>query len=49
MVTSGATRSSDGFTAAERDAMKQRAAGLRAEGRGGMKKVDGLHAVLARI
>ena len=40
---------SDGFTAAEREAMKQRAAELRAEGRKGAKKADGLQAVLDRI
>jgi uncharacterized protein YdhG (YjbR/CyaY superfamily) len=41
--------SSDGFTAAERAAMKERAAELRAEGRKGAKKADGLQAVLDRI
>ena len=35
-----------GFTAAERAAMKQRAAELRAEGRKGAKQADGLQAVL---
>jgi hypothetical protein len=35
---------SRGFTAAERAAMKQRAAELRAEGRQGAKKAAGLHA-----
>ena len=35
---------SDGFTAAERAAMKQRAAELRAEGKQGAKKADGLQA-----
>ena len=39
----------DGFTAAERAAMKERAAELRAEGKKGAKKVDGLQAVLDRI
>jgi uncharacterized protein YdhG (YjbR/CyaY superfamily) len=38
-----------GFTAAERAAMKQRAAELRAEGKGGAKKADGLEAVLDSI
>jgi uncharacterized protein YdhG (YjbR/CyaY superfamily) len=38
--------SSNGFTAAERAAMKQRAAELRAEGKQGAKKADGLQAVL---
>ena len=40
---------SDGFTAAERAAMKERAAELRAEGKKGAKKADGLQAVLDRI
>ena len=40
---------SDGFTAAERAAMKQRAAELRAEGRKGAQKADGLQAVLDSI
>ena len=40
---------SDGFTAAERAAMKQRAAELRAEGRKGAKKADGLQAALDSI
>ncbi|MGI8760551.1 MAG: iron chaperone [Jatrophihabitantaceae bacterium] len=40
---------SDGFTAAERAAMKQRAAELRAEGKKGAKKADGLQAVLDAI
>lgn len=39
----------DGFSAAEREAMKQRAAELRAEGRTGAKKADALQAVLDRI
>jgi uncharacterized protein YdhG (YjbR/CyaY superfamily) len=39
---------SDGFSAAEREAMKQRAAELRAE-RGGRKKADDLQAVLDAI
>ena len=38
-----------GFSAAERAAMKQRAAELRAEGRAGAKKADGLQAVLDSI
>jgi uncharacterized protein YdhG (YjbR/CyaY superfamily) len=49
MVTQSATRSTDGFTAEERDAMKQRLEELRAEGRGGAKKADGLQSVLDRI
>ncbi len=40
---------SNGFTAAERDAMKQRAAELRAEGKKGAKKADGLQACLDSI
>ena len=40
---------SDGFTAQERAAMKQRAAELRAEGKKGAKKADGLQAVLDSI
>ena len=40
---------SDGFTAQERAAMKQRAAELRAEGKKGAKKADGLQEVVDRI
>ena len=40
---------SGGFTAAERAAMKQRAAELRAEGRQGARKADGLEGVLDAI
>ena len=40
---------SDGFTAAERAAMKQRAAELRAEGKKGAKKADDLQALLDSI
>ena len=40
---------SDGFTAGERAAMKERAAELRAEGKKGAKRADGLQAVLDRI
>ena len=40
---------SGGFTAAERAAMKQRTEELRAEGRQGAKKADGLQAVLDAI
>jgi uncharacterized protein YdhG (YjbR/CyaY superfamily) len=39
----------EGFTAQERAAMKQRAAELRAEGKKGEKKADGLQAVLDSI
>ena len=40
---------SDGFTAEERAAMKERAAELRAEGKKGAKQADGLQDVLDRI
>jgi uncharacterized protein YdhG (YjbR/CyaY superfamily) len=40
---------SDGFSAEERAAMKERAAELRAEGKKGAKQADGLQAVLDRI
>jgi len=40
---------SDGFSAQERAAMKERAAELRAEGKKGAKQADGLQAVLDRI
>jgi uncharacterized protein YdhG (YjbR/CyaY superfamily) len=43
------TAATDGFSAEERAAMKERAAELRAEGRKGGKKADGLQAVLDRI
>ncbi|KOX07720.1 iron chaperone [Micromonospora profundi] len=43
------TTTTDGFSAAERAAMKERAAEMRAEGRKGAKKADGLQAVLDRI
>ncbi|HZB50358.1 MAG TPA: hypothetical protein VE547_14805, partial [Mycobacteriales bacterium] len=39
----------DGFTEQERAAMKERAAELRAEGKKGAKKADGMQAVLDRI
>jgi uncharacterized protein YdhG (YjbR/CyaY superfamily) len=39
----------DGFSAEERAAMKARAAELRAEGKNGAKKADGLQAVLDAI
>jgi uncharacterized protein YdhG (YjbR/CyaY superfamily) len=48
-TTTTSTASPDGFTAEERAAMKQRAAELRAEGRKGAKRADGLQAVLDRI
>ena len=40
---------SHGFSAEERAAMKERAAELRAEGKKGAKKADGLQAVLDKI
>ncbi|MEU5790624.1 hypothetical protein ABZ754_23220 [Micromonospora purpureochromogenes] len=40
---------SDGFSPEERAAMKERAAELRAEGKKGTKKAEGLQAVLDRI
>ncbi|MEV8503603.1 hypothetical protein AB0368_02095 [Actinoplanes sp. NPDC051475] len=40
---------SDGFSAEERAAMKERAAELRAEGKKGAKRADGLQALLDRI
>jgi uncharacterized protein YdhG (YjbR/CyaY superfamily) len=43
------TTTSDGFTAEERAAMKARAAELRAEGKKGAKKADGLQAALDAI
>lgn len=43
------TTSTDGFTAAERAAMKERAAELRAEGKKGAKKADGLQALLDKL
>jgi uncharacterized protein YdhG (YjbR/CyaY superfamily) len=48
MPTKAATQS-DGFSAEERAAMKERAAELRAEGKKGAKKADGLQAVLDAI
>ena len=43
------TKESDGFSAEERAARKERAAELRAEGKKGAKKADGLQAVLDAI
>jgi len=42
-------KKSDGFSAEERAAMKERAEELRAEGKKGAKKADGLQAVLDAI
>ena len=49
MPTKRSDAPADGFTAEERAAMKERAAELRAEGRKGAKRADGLKAVLDRI
>jgi uncharacterized protein YdhG (YjbR/CyaY superfamily) len=49
MTAKSSQTESDGFTAEERAAMKERAAELRAEGKKGAKKADGLQAVLDRI
>ena len=49
MPAKKATTVSDGFTAEERAAMKERAAELRAEGKKGAKAADGLQAVLDGI
>jgi uncharacterized protein YdhG (YjbR/CyaY superfamily) len=46
MPAKSSQTASDGFTAAERAAMKQRAAELRAEGKKGAQKADGLQAAL---
>ncbi len=49
MSTKSAETASDGFSAEERAAMKQRAAELRAEGKKGAKKADGEEAALESI
>ena len=49
MPAKTAKNESDGFTAEERAAMKERAAELRAEGKKGAKAADGLQAVLDGI
>lgn len=49
MPTKNAKAESDSFSAEERAAMKERAAELRAEGKKGAKKADGLQAVLDKI
>ena len=49
MTTETIATESDGFSATERAAMKQRAAELRAEGKSGAKRADGLQAVLDSI
>jgi uncharacterized protein YdhG (YjbR/CyaY superfamily) len=48
-MSASSTTPADGFTAEERAAMKERAAELRAEGKKGAKRADGLQAVLDRI
>ncbi|MBK6872513.1 MAG: hypothetical protein IPJ14_18725 [Kineosporiaceae bacterium] len=49
MATEQVETRSDGFSAEERAAMKERAAELRAEGKKGAKRADGLQAVLDSI
>jgi uncharacterized protein YdhG (YjbR/CyaY superfamily) len=49
MPAKNAKNESDGFSAEERAAMKERASELRAEGKKGAKKADGVQAVLDRI
>jgi uncharacterized protein YdhG (YjbR/CyaY superfamily) len=49
MTATSTETGSTGFSPEERAAMKQRAAELRAEGRSGAKKADGLQAVLESI
>jgi uncharacterized protein YdhG (YjbR/CyaY superfamily) len=49
MPTKNAKTESGGFSAQERAAMKERTAELRAEGKKGAKKADGLQAVLDSI
>jgi uncharacterized protein YdhG (YjbR/CyaY superfamily) len=49
MPTKTTTTQTDGFSAEERAAMKERAAELRAEGKKGAKQADGLEALLDRI
>jgi len=49
MAAKTASTETDGFSAAERAAMKERAAELRAEGKKGAKKADGLQALLDRV
>jgi uncharacterized protein YdhG (YjbR/CyaY superfamily) len=49
MPAKKAEKESEGFSAEERAAMKERAAELRAEGKKSAKRADGLQAVLDRI
>ena len=49
MPSKSAKTGSDGFSAEERAAMKERAAELRAEGKKGAKRADGLQALLDAV
>jgi len=49
MPAKNAKTAADGFSAAERAAMKERAAELRAEGKQGAKKADGLQELLDKV
>ena len=49
MAATTAKKESDGFSAEERAAMKERAAELRAEGKKGAKQADGLQDLLDKI
>ena len=49
MSAENAQKDSDGFSAQERAAMKERAAELRAEGKKGAKQADGLQDLLDKI
>ena len=49
MPTKNAKTEAEGFSAEERAAMKERAAELRAEGKKGAKKAEGMQAILDRI
>jgi uncharacterized protein YdhG (YjbR/CyaY superfamily) len=49
MATNNPRTETDGFSAEERAAMKQRASEMRAEGKKGAKRADGLQDVLDRI
>jgi uncharacterized protein YdhG (YjbR/CyaY superfamily) len=48
-ATKTATKKTDGFSAEERAAMKERAAELRAEGKKGAKQADGLQELLDKV
>jgi uncharacterized protein YdhG (YjbR/CyaY superfamily) len=49
MAAKSSTTKSDGFSAEERAAMKERAAELRAKGKKGAKKADGIQVLLDKI